>query len=527
MAGTYTYPTWISQAEATTGFSVDRGSALAQGSAPQGTNYILQYLASSASGQFWVEFDNTTGLNFSTNDYYLFLFAFPLNSQRQSNKDATNPGGQIEMRSTTSNYKRWNIVGNDTLIANDYRDGFEFLCIDPNSTADQSAGTLNQASIRYFSVRAYFATNASGSRNAIDAISYGRGITCTGGGSVGTPLNFTDISDDCATQGRRHVTEKGAVVEVLGDLKFDSTASDIHFNAEGYIISFIEARGALDNERAIYNSNNPPRIIIDESGANDTNWVLGDETSEVGGGVIASDATRIVFEVAGALNKCKFLGVLFVDIDWDFDSAANHQSKNCLFDNCEEYILGTRTFEGNTVSNASSGVLMTSSHISKNNTYIGLTDAIHVSDNGPVTVILDRDMFSGNTDDIHFSGTGTLTIKNTNGADASSSRVSGGGTVVIENIITIRVTFEDEAGDPIEGVSVLLEKSIGGDDVLTGTTNASGVLEDTDYDFPGASFGVTGYGRLHTSSPYYRESALSGEVTSSGYDVTVVMISDE
>lgn len=116
--------------------------------------------------------------------------------------------------------------------------------------------------------------------------------------------------------------------------------------------------------------------------------------------------------------------------------------KTCLgntFNNMGEVDIGDLQFENNNIIGATSGVLYagTGTRRAKNNTYIGCADALHFDT--AQTVTIDGDQFQGNDFDVHFSGTGTLTINATGGSNITTSRVSGGGTVVINN--NVSVTF--------------------------------------------------------------------------------------
>lgn len=62
--------------------------------------------------------------------------------------------------------------------------------------------------------------------------------------------------------------------------------------------------------------------------------------------------------------------------------------------------------------------------------------------------------------------------------------------------------------------------------ILFGTTNGSGVLEDTAYNYV-SDVSIQGTAKSSTSSPLYTLSAILGTITSTGLDTTVVLVSDE
>lgn len=123
--------------------------------------------------------------------------------------------------------------------------------------------------------------------------------------------------------------------------------------------------------------------------------------------------------------------------------------------------------------------------------------------------------------------TGSMTISITNGGSVPSIRTAG-CTVTVENSVTVKVTVKDvNTGLAIENARVLVEKVSDGTDILTGLTNSSGVVQTT-YNYT-ADTAVIGkvrrasaaYGTLYKSSP------VSSTITSSGLDITVLLIPDE
>lgn len=120
---------------------------------------------------------------------------------------------------------------------------------------------------------------------------------------------------------------------------------------------------------------------------------------------------------------------------------------------------------------------------------------------------------------------GAITINITNGGDTPTIKNGTGASTTVQNSVTVTVTAKDEDGNAVENARVLLEKVSDGTDILTGLTNASGVAT-TSFAFTSTT-AVTGWVRKSSSSPYYKQAILAGSITSSGYDVTVTMVSDE
>ena len=138
------------------------------------------------------------------------------------------------------------------------------------------------------------------------------------------------------------------------------------------------------------------------------------------------------------------------------------EARSCKFDTCGAVVPGTTRMEECTFVNAvAEGARITStSHRMKNNRYIGCDDGIEFTTAGTYT--LDGDTFAGSVQaDIHFSGAGALIVNLINGANASTSRVSGGGTVTINNAVSVDVHVDDNEGSPLLGARVLLEAADG------------------------------------------------------------------
>lgn len=123
--------------------------------------------------------------------------------------------------------------------------------------------------------------------------------------------------------------------------------------------------------------------------------------------------------------------------------------------------------------------------------------------------------------------TGNMTINITGGGSTPSIRTAG-ATVTVQNAVNVTVTVKDAATlAAIENARVLVEKSSDGTDILTGLTNASGVIT-TSYAYT-ADTAITGTARRATVAygTLYKPGAISGTITAAGLDVTILLNSDE
>ena len=128
---------------------------------------------------------------------------------------------------------------------------------------------------------------------------------------------------------------------------------------------------------------------------------------------------------------------------------------------------------------------------------------------------------------IRYNGTaGTLTIRNTNGANCSIVAAPFGGTINVVTEVTVKVTVQDASdGSDIQSARVLLETDPGGTDIIDTTTDVNGEAEVT-FDYS-ADQAVTGKVRKGSVSPLYKATTFAGTITSGGFDQTVLLVTDE
>lgn len=149
-----------------------------------------------------------------------------------------------------------------------------------------------------------------------------------------------------------------------------------------------------------------------------------------------------------------------------------------------------------------------------------------------------------------FDQSGTNDIEVTNSTGTATINISGGGTVptvtdsttgsgdyVVNNNVSIIVTITDDAAAAIENarVEVSATETVGtitsGDVLLTGLTNASGIIQDTAFNYE-AAFDPSGLdvsikARQGSVSPYKVPAKVTGVITSAGLVITIALLPDE
>jgi len=120
----------------------------------------------------------------------------------------------------------------------------------------------------------------------------------------------------------------------------------------------------------------------------------------------------------------------------------------------------------------------------------------------------------------------TLTINN-EGSGLSIMNTGPGSVNVISGAVTVRVTvIANDTGLPVQDARVYIKRVSDNTTVLTGLTNASGIIEDTAYSYVGDE-AVEGWARKSTSSPLYKTSPIAGTITSIGFQTSAIMIRDD
>lgn len=144
---------------------------------------------------------------------------------------------------------------------------------------------------------------------------------------------------------------------------------------------------------------------------------------------------------------------------------------------------------------------------------------------------------SGTNDVETTHATGTVTINISNGGTVPGVTETGAGAVVVNNNVTILVTVTDDGGTPIENarVEVSATETVGtittGDVLLTGLTNASGIITTTTFNYESA-FNPSGLdisikARQGSVSPFKVPATVTGTITTAGYTTTIPLQPDE
>lgn len=170
---------------------------------------------------------------------------------------------------------------------------------------------------------------------------------------------------------------------------------------------------------------------------------------------------------------------------------------------------------------------------SDGDTYTNVTiDKLVHSGTGVRSLTID----GGSVTEIEVSGGAVLTVTLLNSATITTLTETS-GTITILRPVTISITVTDGDGAPIPSarVEILSEETVGtitsGDVILSGTTNGSGLIETTSFNYESAfqpsGLDISYKVRKASVSPYYKANSGIGTVSSTGFISNVQMTLDE
>ena len=140
------------------------------------------------------------------------------------------------------------------------------------------------------------------------------------------------------------------------------------------------------------------------------------------------------------------------------------------------------------------------------------------------TITLDNFQVDGSGTDIYWAGTSdTLTVNATNGTNVSTTS-SAGGTVDIQNAVSLTITvIDDSTGQGIKDANVIMQKDSDKSTIISGSTNSSGIYSDS-INYTGDTDFVGWARQMDLSGTDYEPKDFSGTITSSGASVNVRLV---
>lgn len=422
--------------------------------------------------------------------------------------------------------------------------GWAQYAVDPNiATAHASVGT--PASWTHIGMVVDASAQARGNPFGVDAIRVGRCTLEVIDGFTLTAGTFAGIATFDTSTDQRY----GLFQTVFGGYKWKGLMS---LGVTATAVNFIDSNANIfvDNVpqvSALFN-----RIEVNHASSVIT-WTSVSISAQDGlNNAVAATASVGDFECVDNATVTKN-SCTFTDMN-TFIYQSNSTLTSSIYRRCGSVTQGGATFTGNTFDEAKGthALLSTPTTIGSvtGNTFTsdgtgyavelgtttdGTTITWDNTDSGYAAV----DGVTGNeTIHITFNGT-TKDISVAAGASTPTVHNSGTGTVTVTaGLLTVRVTVTDTSGTPIENarVEVSASETVGtvtsGDVLLTGLTNASGIIEDVGFVYQ-AAFNPTGLNvtikaRQGSVSPYKVPSSTAGTIVDvSGLTTIVALQPDE
>lgn len=422
---------------------------------------------------------------------------------------------------STTNYKKWYMDGKDTMPITP---GWVPYCLDPTQAADASAGTLTLSTVKNigFICRQGSGITTTVSNQFYDGIRMGTGVTLTAssGADVATMDNIYS-TDNISTNRWGILTKQLGIFYAAGKINIGATnqTNACNFTDSNQVliwrknkvaVTFYEfnLQGASGNKTT---QNLTGWVIRGEQGQkwnincgtygdwksygcsmSDINSAALSSTSIISGGAISASGTITT-------NGAQVTGV-----------SLSGQTATCISATPAQMASVT----GNTFTSPGTGHAVDLGTVSSTQSMTwNNNDSGYAATNGT----------TGNeTIKVTIQSPNVLTISVAAGKTTPTVYKSGTGTVnVVSNQVTVEVTILDDAtGNALQYAHVYLCKVSDKSQILSGETNAQGVVSTTlDYS---ADTPIMGWARqMDLSATDYEAKNISGTIKSTGFSTTV------
>lgn len=448
---------------------------------------------------------------------------------------ATN-GLEISIGSGTAAFHKYVITGTNSPVAafDEYtpRGGLFIIPIDPNVAAYRAStsGSPVLTAVDYFALEANFDSSTAKSENVgLDAIDLGTGLTLQGGDGAdpdGVYQDFVDTDEGTVNNRWGYASSVfGAVSLFFGNMTIGGTSATVFNDSTGKILWLDGMFGAGWS-----------KVTVDLQNAG---TVVTDGSSHTGLGSTTTEDTRPDYEVTGTAGTFTFTGVLENFRNIILNSASTVTGGII---ECSDLTQGDSVISDTVIRTDSATGVATIDDAN----FTNLTDTTfeqkgsgHVFEiTTPGSYGFNNLKFSGygadgtNSAVVYNNSGGAVTINVVNGGDGPTVRNGTGASTTVNNTVLVGITVLDaNTLSPISGARVLIEAATGGSlpvgtDILSGTTDVNGRIEDAGFAFT-SDQPVSGRVRRASGTPYYKTGQVTGSITSNGFDTNILLISDE
>ena len=492
---------------------------------------------------------NGSNVNYSANNYLWYCKVYVA--------DAFDLEGSFGLEvaigsADTNNYRQYNLGGstavNDAFTNYPARGGYQIVAIDPTISgwAAGTQGTIDTTQISWYAVGARFQNGFAKAENvAMDAIDYGTGGRMTG--TVPNPAfkefwyGSTGTNGDQTNKSARfgYVNGAGNSMIARGILRIGTPTAACTMTDNDTILTFPDG----------YHSAGKFGILVDMSFASTLSNVSINNTI-IGEGRIYTGITdtRPDFTVTGTTGS--------------FTSAANLRNfRNITYNSastidgadieCQLLTQGTAEIKNSVIrTNAAASVACLQDPT------FGTTSGLHdvefiqsgsghaIEIDTPGTYDLTNITFTGynaadfQSDSAIFVSTTGIVVINVSGGNTPTYETAGSGNVTVNNTVNVIVTALDaDTLNPIQNARVHITAAAGGPlatgtviydgTVLANVTDSNGQIS-TAFDFS-SNQPITGRVRRSTvaDGTLYQQGSITGTITSTGFETTVILIKDE
>ena len=255
----------------------------------------------------------------------------------------------------------------------------------------------------------------------------------------------------------------------------------------------------------------------------------GDTATGRNGSVINSAGPAVIIDFDdGNVNTLKMYGTSFTGISSGITFGTNtaHEFIGCAINGSGQVETGSVvvrdcTFVGTT--DVDAAILWNESINIKASNFISNTlgAAVEHPSNAGTPYSHIGLKYSGNTFDVLNSAGAAITIDNTGGADGSTSE---GSAVTFQTAISLNVTVQDTATDPIENAQVAIYKTSDRTQLMNEDTLASGLASES---YSGGATDIEiRVRKASTGSIKYRNFSTLGTTTTSDFNLLVTLVVD-
>jgi len=467
-----------------------------------------------------------------------------------------NGGLRIRVGSSLTDWNEYFVAGSDT------HDGaWQRFVMDLNKTPSASAGTIDLTSVRYFGGQAKTVVSVKANNLGIDRIDYGQAaLQVIGDGSLVADWEALFTEDDNISNKFGIIQKKSGVFFLLGGITFGDSAqgASTTFDDDTAVqVRFVDSLYYQAGLKTAIDAANLYLITREDAAGQPTSVTFGnvvgtgDDRQGVQGGSIGTDGPTWKFDLSGGLanasssNDIFGLSISGASLGVLFDDGNKTVVISCTFVNCGEVTLGTTNNGAEILScafidpdNYALQWANTTHNIKKLSFITSGTpttqNMIHFTQSTDYSTSFDGIQFFGSYASAtirHGENTGTnadITINSVSGSGsnpiASEFNNTAGGTVIVVNTVTLKVTVKDEAGVAIVDAQTAIFD--GTTELMNEDTIADGTAEQ-DFEYPGSDVNVSVRVRKGSATTTKYIPVNSPQlIISTGLDVTVTLIED-